>query len=151
AVETIAGWLVPQNIIGNIEVVRPKEGLEQTLSAARSLALISDGPAVTAIAEVPDTLTAFADLAHRHLCELPRTDANAVVLKVYAWFVLRADRDAASLHRRDRDGVATCVALTSVSSKSGSPSTRSKRTRSGKPLRIWVLPESIPSSFSSHP
>jgi len=107
SVETIAGWLVPRNMIGNNEVVRPKEGLEQTLSAARSLGLISDGSAVTALVEVPDTLTAFADMAHRHLCELPKTDANAVVLKVYAWFVLRADRDAAALHRRDRDGLAS--------------------------------------------
>jgi len=107
SVETIAGWLVPENTIGNNEVVRPKEGLEQTLSAARSLRLLSDGSPVTATAEVPNTIQAFADLAHQHLCDLPATDANAVVLKVYAWFVLREDRDAASLHRRERDGLAS--------------------------------------------
>jgi hypothetical protein len=103
--ETIAGWLSPHNKIGNNEVIRPKEALEQTLSAARSLRLISDASPTTNAVDVPATIEEFADLAHRHLCDSPETDANTVVLKVFAWFVLRAEHDAVGLHRDDREAL----------------------------------------------
>jgi hypothetical protein len=103
--DVIAGWLVPRNTIGREEVSRPKEALEQTLSAARSLCLISDGTPVSAMVEVPNAIEGFADLAHHQLCSLPGDDANALVLKVYAWFVIRAERESASLHRPDREAL----------------------------------------------
>ncbi len=101
--ETIAGWLSPHNKIGNNEVIRPREALEQTLSAARSLRLISDASPTTNAVEIPATIEDFADLAHRHLCDSPETDANTLVLRVFAWFVLRSEHDAAGLHRSDRE------------------------------------------------
>ena len=103
--DAIAGWLVPRYTIGREEAIRPKEALEQTISAARSLCLVSDGSPVSSTVDVPDTIEEFADLAHRQLCALPESDANAVVLKVYAWFVIRAERDPASLHRPDREAL----------------------------------------------
>lgn len=103
--DTISGWLVPRNVIGREEAPRPKEALEQTISAARSLCLISDGSPVSLSATVPDIIEAFADLAHSQLCALPADDANAVVLKVYAWFVLRAEQDPGSLHRPGREAL----------------------------------------------
>jgi len=104
--DTIAGWLVPRNIIGRDEVVRPKEALEQTISAARSLRLISDNSRVSPTVPVPDAIEGFADVAHRQLCALPNDDANIVVLKVYAWFVIRADQDPGSLYRPGREALA---------------------------------------------
>jgi hypothetical protein len=104
--DTIAGWLVPRNIIGRDEVVRPKEALEQTISAARSLRLISDNSPVSLTVPVPDAIEGFADVAHRQLCALPNDDANIVVLKVYAWFVIRADQDPGSLYRPGREALA---------------------------------------------
>jgi hypothetical protein len=103
--EAIAGWFVPRNIIGKEEVSRPKEALEQTLSAARSLCLISDGFPVSPTVAVPDTIEAFADLAHCQLCALPEDDANTVILKVYAWFVIRAEQDPGSLYRPGREAL----------------------------------------------
>ena len=103
--EAIAGWLVPRNILGKDEVSRPKEALEQTISAARSLCLISDGSPVSPTFSVPDTIETFADLAHRQLCALPDDDANSVVLKVYAWFVIRAEQDPGSLYRPGRESL----------------------------------------------
>jgi hypothetical protein len=104
--DTIAGWLVPRNIIGRDEVVRPKEALEQTISAARSLRLISENSPVSPTVPVPDAIEGFADVAHRQLCALPNDDANIVVLKVYAWFVIRADQDPGSLYRPGREALA---------------------------------------------
>jgi hypothetical protein len=104
--DTIAGWLVPRNIIGRDEVVRPKEALEQTISAARSLRLISDNSPVSPTVPVPDAIEGFGDVAHRQLCALPNDDANIVVLKVYAWFVIRADQDPGSLYRPGREALA---------------------------------------------
>lgn len=103
SMEEIAGWLVPRYLIGKAEASRPKEGLEQTLSAARSLRLVSNGYPVFPTAAVPATIDAFADLAHLNLCALPADDANAVILKVYAWFVIRVDQDPGSLHRPGRE------------------------------------------------
>ncbi len=103
--EAIAGWLVPRNILGRDEVSRPKEALEQTISAARSLRLISDGSPVSPTFSVPGTIEAFADLAHRQLCALPDDDANSVLLKVYAWFVIRAEQDPGSLYRPGREAL----------------------------------------------
>ena len=103
--EAIAGWLVPRNIIGREEASRPKEALEQTISAARSLCLISDGSPVSPTLAVPDTIESFADLAHRQLCALPDDDANSVVLHVYAWFVIRAEQSPESLYRPGREAL----------------------------------------------
>lgn len=103
--DSIAGWLVPRNVIEREEVPRPKEALEQTISAARSLCLISESSPVSLSIQVPDTIEAFADLAHGQLCSLPAEDANAVVLKVYAWFVIRAEQDPGSLHRPGREAL----------------------------------------------
>ena len=103
--ETIAGWLVPPNTVGKEEVIRPKEALEQTISAARSLCLISDGAPVSLTVTVPETIEGFTDLAHRQLCALPGDDANAVVLKVYAWFVIRAELNPGSLYRPGREAL----------------------------------------------
>jgi hypothetical protein len=97
--ETVAGWLTPRNKIGNAEVPRPKDAFGQTLGAARSLNLIEDGTPVTLSVGVPSTIQEFADLVHRHLSSSTDEDANSVVLKVYAWFVLRADRQVGGLHR----------------------------------------------------
>lgn len=103
--DTIAGWLVPRNLTGREEVTRPKEALEQTISAARSLCLISDSSPVSLSVTVPDTIEDFTDLAHHQLCALPADDANAVVLKVYAWFVIRVEQDPASLYRPGREAL----------------------------------------------
>jgi hypothetical protein len=101
--ETVAGWLVPRNRTENDEVPRPKDALGQTLGAARSLDLIADGAPITLKVKTPPTIGEFADLAHRQLCSLNEADANGVILRVYAWFVLRADREAAGLHRVGRE------------------------------------------------
>jgi hypothetical protein len=101
--ETAAGWLVPRNRTENDEVPRPKDALGQTLGAARSLDLIADGAPITLKVKTPPTIGEFADLAHRQLCSLNEADANGVILRVYAWFVLRADREAAGLHRVGRE------------------------------------------------
>ena len=101
--ETVAGWLVPRNRTENDEVPRPKDALGQTLGAARSLDLIADGAPITLKVKTPLTIGDFADLAHRQLCSLNEADANGVILRVYAWFVLRADREAAGLHRVGRE------------------------------------------------
>ena len=104
--ETIAGWLAPHYAAGK-EVARPKDAaLEQTISAARSLCLISDGAPVSLTVTVPGTIEDFTDLAHRQLCALPGNDANAVVLKVYAWFVIRAELYPGSLYRPGREALA---------------------------------------------
>lgn len=103
--DTIAGWLVPRNLTGKEEVTRPKEALEQTISAARSLCLISDSSPVSLSVTVPDTIEDFTDLAHHQLCALPADDANAVVLKVYAWFVIRVEQDPGSLYRPGREAL----------------------------------------------
>jgi len=97
--ETVEGWLTPHNKIGNAEVPRPQDALGQTLGAARSLNLIANGTPITLKVEVPSTIQEFADLVHRQLSSSSDEDANSVVLKVYAWFVLRADRQVTSLHR----------------------------------------------------
>ncbi len=103
--ETISGWLVPRNVVGREEVPRPKEALEQTVSAARSLCLISDASPVSLSVTVPDNIEAFADLAHSQLCALPANDANAIVFRVYAWFVLRVEMDPGSLYRPGREAL----------------------------------------------
>ena len=104
-VDDITGWLNPRNLVGGSEVYRPKEGLDQTLSAARSLRLISEGAPVSPIVSVPDTIEAFADVAHRQLCSLPADDANVVVLRVYAWFLIRSDQNPSSLYRPGREAL----------------------------------------------
>lgn len=105
--ETLAGWLVPRNVIEREEVARPKEALDQTISAARSLRLISEGSPISPATAVPQTIESFADLAHHQLCTLPEDDANTVVLKVYTWFVIRAEQGAKSLHRPSREALVT--------------------------------------------
>lgn len=103
--DTIAGWLVPRNLVERVEVGRPKEALDQTISAARSLRLISENSPISSVGAVPKTIEGFADLAHRQLCTLPENDANVVILKVYAWFMIRAEQEATSLHRPSREAL----------------------------------------------
>lgn len=152
--ESIGGWLIPRNLVAGSPANRPKEGLEQTISAARSLRLISDGPLITAVVDVPAVIQRFADLAHKHLCELPGGDANAVVLKVYAWFVLRADRDVAGLYRPDRESLV--AEIDRVFPRSGDEEAKTFNPTKFAPWTRWVsflgLGADLPNTpFFPHP
>jgi hypothetical protein len=131
--ETVTCWLTPRNKIGNAEVPRPKDAFGQTLGAARSLNLIEDGTPITLKVEVPSTIQEFADLVHRHLSNSTDEDANSVVLKVYAWFVLRADRHAAGLHRTVRDEL-----VAEIDRAFSRPDDQEARTFNTTKLAPWV-------------
>jgi hypothetical protein len=131
--ETVEAWLTPRNKIGNAEVPRPKDALGQTLGAARSLNLIADGTPITLKVEVPSSIQEFSDLAHRQLLSSTDEDANSVVLKVYAWFVLRADRQVTSLHRTVRDEL-----VAEIDGAFPRPNDQEARTFNTTKLAPWV-------------
>lgn len=134
--ETLANWFAPKNRADGADVARPKEALEQTISAARSLGLIPENAPIVVVDNVPDTIQEFANIAHARLRGLPATDANAVILKVYAWFVLRAERDAAGLHRIDRDSLVT--EIDSAFPRSDAEDAKTFNTTKFKPWARWV-------------
>lgn len=66
--------------------------VSQTLGAARSLGLLEnqDADVVLCLPACPHDIDSLADLVHHRLVAIPDEDANAVVLQVYAWFVVRS-------------------------------------------------------------
>lgn len=103
--QDILNWMAPS--FGSDPTFSPSgqaTAATQTLGAASSLGLLkANGNVYTlAVAEVPDSIDAFADAVHRRLCEVPTEHADAVVLEAYAAILVLTERHAGTHWIRER-------------------------------------------------